>query len=88
VALFLLCSNLGWVQGQIIFTEDSLHCRCQSRYGRLRRDLDWIYSLICEEFGVEYPTLIPVAFFLHRGSPGDARLLAEVLMNSAAVDPF
>jgi len=28
---------------------------------------------------VEYPTLIPVAFFLHRGSPGDARLLAEVL---------
>jgi hypothetical protein len=41
--------------------------------------LDWIYSLICEEFGVEYPTLIAVAFFLHRGSPGDARLLAEVL---------
>ena len=28
---------------------------------------------------VEYPTLIPVAFFMHRGSPGDARLLAEVL---------
>ncbi|WP_281361650.1 YbhB/YbcL family Raf kinase inhibitor-like protein [Methanofollis tationis] len=26
MALFLLSANLGWIQGQIIFTEDSLHC--------------------------------------------------------------
>jgi len=25
MALFLLCPNLGWIQGQIIFTENSLH---------------------------------------------------------------
>ena len=27
MALFLLCPNLGWIQGQIIFTENSLHYR-------------------------------------------------------------
>ncbi len=27
--------------------------RCQSRYGRLRRNLDWGYSLIREEFRIE-----------------------------------
>lgn len=25
MALFLLSANLGWIQGQIIFTENSLH---------------------------------------------------------------
>ncbi|WP_246269822.1 carbonic anhydrase [Methanofollis tationis] len=40
MALFLLSANLGWIQGQIIFTEDSLHC--------LVRVGDWNFATILE----------------------------------------
>lgn len=61
----------------------------KKRYTRsdlIEKDYAWGYSTTNGYYlgykltlVVEYPTLIPVAFFLHRGSPGDARLLAEVL---------
>ena len=28
---------------------------------------------------IEYPSLMPVAFLLHQGSPGDAKLYEEIL---------
>ncbi|NVO66314.1 cation:proton antiporter domain-containing protein [Methanofollis tationis] len=35
MALFLLSANLGWIQGQIIFTEDSLHCLLVAFAGKI-----------------------------------------------------